>query len=79
MGRAFGLKNPQPLMCQTPESGEHGCFFESEGKYYFWQGLECAIFEVVKPKGLHEILTMMKQKGEKGLKYRELDQIGPWV
>lgn len=65
-------------MCTTPESGEHGWFFESEGKYYFWQELECGIFEVVKPKSLHEILAVMKEKGEKALKYRELDWIHPW-
>lgn len=34
--------------------------------------LECGVFEVVKPKGLHKILAVMKQKREKGLKCQEL-------
>ncbi len=55
MAKAHGVKSPQPIMCGTPESGHCMCMFHSGSKYYIWDPIEGAIWEIVTEMDLVEL------------------------
>ena len=46
-------------MCGTPESGHCMCMFHSGSKYYIWDPIEGAIWEIVTEMDLVDIVTEM--------------------
>ena len=57
VAKNHGLKLPQPIMCNTPESGDCLYLFQSGSKYYLWNPIESAIWEIVTSMGLVDIVT----------------------
>ena len=59
MAITHGLEPPQPIMCSDPESesGDSEYMFQSGSKYYLWNPIEGAIWEIVTsmdPGGHHK-------------------------
>lgn len=46
--------------------------FEAGGKFYFWYFLDLAVSEITSPTNLDEIIEVMRDKGEKALKTKEI-------
>ena len=57
MAKHYGLKSPQPIMCNTPESGGSEYMFQSGSKYYLWNPIEGTICEIVTSMDLVDIIT----------------------
>lgn len=72
MAREYGLNPPKPIMCMAPPSGECLCMFQSDTKYYFWNEIQCAVLEIIKPTNLKDIMSTMA-KDIKLLETIELD------
>jgi hypothetical protein len=75
VARTHGLKSAQPIMCSTRESG--GCLhmFQSGSKYYIWNPIEGAIWEIVTSMDLVDIVTEMHKPRFGSLKLAEVDQV----
>ncbi|PYH90097.1 hypothetical protein BO71DRAFT_308881, partial [Aspergillus ellipticus CBS 707.79] len=72
LAEAHGLDNPQILLVTAPPCGETGFLFSS-GKHFIWGDmLGDYIYEVTKPRGLGEILRVMDEVGERGLRVRRV-------
>ena len=41
MAEDYDLRSPQPIMCNTPESGDCLYMFQSGSKYYICLALKC--------------------------------------
>jgi hypothetical protein len=52
-----GLKLPQPIMCNTRESGDCLYMFQSGNKYYIWNPIEGAVWEILTSMDLVGIVT----------------------
>ena len=68
MAKGYGLKSPQPIMGSTPESGNCLSMFQSGSKYYIWDPIEGAIWEIVTPTDLEDIIMEMNKPGLGSLK-----------
>ena len=73
MAKHYGLKLPQPIMCNTPESGGCMTMFQSGSKYYLWNPIDGAICEIVTPMDLVDIVTQMGKMGLASLDIVEVD------
>ena len=72
MAKAHGLKSPQPIMCSTPESGNCLSMFQSGSKYYLWNPIEGAIWEIITSMDLVDIVTEIGKAGLGSLKTAEV-------
>ena len=63
MAKAHGLKSPQPIIGGTPESGNCMSMVQSSGKYYLSDPIEGAIWEIVMPTDLEDIIMEMGKPG----------------
>ena len=68
MAKAHGLKSPQPIMGGTPESGNCMSMVQSGGKYYLSDPIEGAIWKIVTPTDLEDIIMEMGKPGLGSLK-----------
>ena len=62
-------------MCSTPQSGTCMCMFQSGSKYYIWNPIEGAIWEIVTSMDLVDIVTEMGKPRLGSLKTAEVLQI----
>ena len=46
--------------------------FDAGGKFYFWYCLDLAVSEITSPTNLDEIIELMRDKGEKALKTKNI-------
>jgi len=76
MAEAYGLKSPQPIMCNTPESGGCMTMFQSGSKYYLWNPIEGTIGENVTSMDLVDIITEIDKPRAGSLKFAKVRQIG---
>jgi hypothetical protein len=72
MAEAYGLKSPQPIMCNTRKSGNCLTMFQSGSKYYFWHPIEGDIWEIVTSMGLVDIVTQIDKLGLKSLELADV-------
>jgi hypothetical protein len=63
MAKAHGLKSPQPIMGGTPQSGNCMSMVQSGGKYYLSDPIEGAIWKIVTPTDLEDIIIEMGKPG----------------
>ena len=75
MAKHYGLKSPQPIMCNTLESGDCMTMFQSGSKYYLWNPIECDIWEIVTSMDPVEIVTKIAKLGLKSLTVAKIDQV----
>jgi hypothetical protein len=68
MAEDYGLKSPQPIMGGTRESGNCMSMVQSGSKYYLSDPIECAIWEIVTPTDLEDIITEIGKPGFGSLK-----------
>jgi hypothetical protein len=59
MAKDHGLKSPQPIMCSTRESGDCLYMFQSGSKYYIWNQIEGAVWEIMTLMDLVGIVTQI--------------------
>ncbi|KAF7114721.1 hypothetical protein CNMCM5793_009672 [Aspergillus hiratsukae] len=69
-----GLENPVPIMCTTPESGEHYGLISAGGRYYFTNNLAWTILEILKPTTLDGILQKIFDEKESSIKMKVLEE-----
>jgi len=67
----FGLENPRPIMCTTPDTGAPYYMLQSGNTFYLWNAIGGTVWEIVKPRELDEIVKTMVEKGERALKLKE--------
>jgi hypothetical protein len=72
MAKHYGLKSPQPIMCNTPESDNCLTMFQSGSKYYFWNPIEGGIYKIVTSMDLVDIITEIDKRGLRSLKCMEV-------
>ena len=72
MAKYYGLKSPQPIMCNTLESSNCLTMFQSGSKYYFWNPIEGGIYEIVTSMDLVDIVTEIDKRGPRSLKSVEV-------
>jgi hypothetical protein len=72
MAKHYGLKSPQPIMCNTPEPGNRMTMFQSGSKYYLWNPIEGGIWEIMTSMDLEEIVTQIGKLGLRSLKVVEV-------
>jgi hypothetical protein len=72
MVKHYGLKSPQRIMCNTPESGSYLIMFQPGSKYYFWNPIEGGIYEIVTSMDLVDIITEIDKRGLRPLKAVEV-------
>jgi hypothetical protein len=70
-----GLKSPQPIMCNTRESGNCLTMFQAGSKYYVWNPVNGAICEIVTSMGPVDIVTEIGKMGLGSLVVVEVDQV----
>ena len=75
MAKEYGLKPPQPIMRSTPESGNCMSMFQSDSKYYLWNPIEGAIWEIVTSMDLVDIITEIGKPGLRSLKIAPVRQM----
>jgi len=68
MAKAYGLKSPQPIMCNTAESGGCMTMFQSGSKYYLWNPMQGGIWEIMTSMNLEDIITQINKLGLGSLK-----------
>jgi len=68
MAKAYGLKSPQPIMCNTREADDCVTMFQSGSKYYLWHPIEGGIWEIVTSMDLADIITQIDKLGLISLK-----------
>ena len=61
-------------MCGTPESGHCICMFHSGSKYYIWDPIEGAIWEIITSMDLVDIVTEMGKPRLGSLKIAKVPQ-----
>jgi hypothetical protein len=72
MAKAYDLESPQPIMCNTRESGNCMTMFQSGSKYYLWNPIEGAIWEIVTSMDLVDIITQIDKLGLISLKVAQV-------
>jgi hypothetical protein len=72
MAKTYGLESPQPIMCNTRESGGCMTMFQSGSKYYLWNPIEGGIWEIVTSMDLVDIITQIDELGLISLKVAEV-------
>ena len=75
VAKAHGLKPPQPIMCSTRESGDCLYMFQSGSKYYIWNPIEGAIWEIMTSMDLVGIVTEIAKQGFRSLKGARVYQV----
>jgi hypothetical protein len=70
-----GLEPPQPIMCSSPESGDCQYMFQSGSKYYLWNPIEGAIWEIVTSLDLVDIITEIDEPRLGSLKLAKIYQV----
>jgi hypothetical protein len=75
MAKDHGLKSPQPIMCSTRESGSGLCMFQSSNKYYIWNQIEGAVWEIMTSMDLVGIVTQIAKQGLRSLKSERMYQV----
>jgi hypothetical protein len=68
MVKEHGLKSPQPIMCNTPESGDCLYMFRCGSKYYIWNQIEDDVWEIRAPLDLEDIIAEIAKLGVGSLK-----------
>jgi len=68
MAKCYGLKSPQPIMCNTSESGGCLTMFQSGSKYYLWNPMEGGIWEIMTSMSLVDIVAQIDKVGLGSLK-----------
>ena len=72
MAKDYGLKSPQPIMCSSRESVNTMFMFQSGSKYYIWNPLEDAVYEIMPSMDLVDIVTEITKLGVRSLKLEEV-------
>ena len=75
IARKHGLKSAQPIMCSAPDSDNCVHLFQSGSKYYIWNPIEGAIWEIVTSMELVDIVTKIAELGLKSLKVARVYQM----
>ncbi|GIK05339.1 hypothetical protein Aspvir_009446 [Aspergillus viridinutans] len=75
MAKRCSLENPVPIMCTTPESGEHYGLISAGGRYYFTDDLAWSILEIIKPTTLDGILKKIFDENERSIKMKVLEEV----
>ncbi|GIC86191.1 uncharacterized protein Aud_002556 [Aspergillus udagawae] len=70
-----GLENAVPIMCTTPDSGEHYGLISAGGRYYFTNNLSWTILEILEPTTLDGILRKIFDENEKSIKMKALEEV----
>jgi len=68
MIKEHGLKSPQPIMCNTSESGDCLHMFRCGSKYYIWNLIEDDVWEIRAPLDLEDIIAVIAKLGVGRLK-----------
>jgi hypothetical protein len=63
MAKCYGLKSPQLIMCNTPESGGCMTMFQSGNKYCLWNPMEGSIWEIVTSMNLADVVAQIDNLG----------------
>ncbi|RHZ58687.1 hypothetical protein CDV55_103502 [Aspergillus turcosus] len=74
IAKRCGLESPVPIMCTTPESGEHYGLISARGRYYFTDGMAWTIHEILKPTTLDGILQKIFDENERSIKMKVLEE-----
>jgi hypothetical protein len=72
MAKCYGLKSPQPIMCNTAESGGCLTMFQSGSKYYLWNPMVGGIWEIMTSMSLVDIITQIDKLGLGSLKVAQV-------
>ena len=75
MAKDFCLKSPQPIMCNTPESGGCMTMFQSGSKYYLWNPIQGGIWEIMTSMDLVDVVTKITKLGVRSLKIKRVDEV----
>jgi hypothetical protein len=70
MAQSCGLTAPQAIMRTAPETGELLHMFKSGNKFYIWNHMDGAVWEIIESRVLGEILEIIRKKDTGGLKLR---------
>ena len=62
-------------MCSSPESGDCLYMFQSGSKYYLWNPIEGAIWEIVTSMDLVDIVTEIAKLGVRSLTFALVPQM----
>jgi hypothetical protein len=63
MIKEHGLGSPQPIMRNTPESGDCLYMFRCGSKYYIWNLIEDDVWEIQAPLDLEDIIAKIAKLG----------------
>ena len=66
--KRHGPEQPQPIMCSSRESGDCQYMFQSGSKYYLSDPIEGAIWKIMTPTDLEDIIMEMGKPGLGSLK-----------
>lgn len=75
MAKNHGLKSPQPVMCNTGESGDCLYMLKSGSKFYLWNQIEGNVWEVEEPTVLEDIVAEIAKLGVESLKIKQVSQV----
>jgi hypothetical protein len=75
MAKDYGLRSPQPIMCNTPESGDCLYMFQSGSKCYIWNLIEDNVWEIRAPLDLEDIIAKIAKLGVGSLKVAPVPQV----
>lgn len=70
--RQAGLQSAVPIMITTRESGNYEVRFRAGGKFYFWNMIDCGLWEVNASQDLNTVIQIMVTKGDRGLESKEI-------
>lgn len=63
IARQYGLTNPQPVMCNTPRSGDCLYIIQSDHKYYIWNQIENDLFLIDGYSSKEDITRTIRERG----------------
>lgn len=63
IARQYGLTNPQPVMCNTPQSGDCLYIIQSDNKYYIWNLIENDVFLLDGYNSKEDIIKTIRERG----------------
>ncbi|GKZ34771.1 hypothetical protein AbraIFM66950_005127 [Aspergillus brasiliensis] len=73
--RYYGLTDVSMVLIATDSNDHMGFIITSNGRYYIGDLMADEIEEITKPATWPEILAVLGEKGEKGLKTKELKHV----
>ncbi|MCJ1344693.1 hypothetical protein MMC31_002896 [Peltigera leucophlebia] len=75
LAKDHGLNSPQPIMCNTNESG--GCLymFLSGKNYYIWNQIESTVWRITAPLDLEGIVLKIGKVGVESLSIEEVLEV----